>query len=125
MTRLMRYMLNYRGNKLVVAYCNLSKRAVYNLPPPLLEQIPTSNVWECMIRILNTYEKGTIYRYTTDGSNPTVDSPILNEDTVFKENCIVKVIAVHESDKIISVSASFGSIEINNLRNGIPIWRIG
>lgn len=125
MTRLMRYMLNYRGKKLVVAYCKPSKRKLHNLPSPIIEQVSTSNVWECMIRICNRYEDGTIYRYTTDGSYPTLESPILESSTVFDKNCIVKVIAVHESNETISISASFGSIEIDNLKAGIPSWSVG
>lgn len=125
MTRLMRYMLNYRGKKLVVAYCNPSKKALYNLPPPIIEQVRGSSVSECFLKVVNQYEDGTIFRYTTDGSYPTLESPILESDMVFKENCIVKVIAVHDGDNFISVSASYGSIEIDNLRNGIPMWSIG
>ena len=125
MTRLMRYMLNYRGKKLVVAYCTLSKRKLYNLPSPSIEQVSTSKVWECTIRICNKYEDGTIYRYTIDGSYPTLNSPVLEGSTIFDKNCIVKVIAVHESNEIISISASFGSIEIDNLKAGIPSWSVG
>ena len=124
MTRLMRYMLNYRGKKLVVAYCKLSKRKLYNLPPPELEIVETNNSWQCKIAILNGYAKGTTYRYTTDGTYPTVKSPIFDENTLIDTNCTVRIIAVYETENIMYLSASFGEVKITDLKNEIPEYDI-
>ena len=128
MARLMRYMINYQGNRIIsTVHIKLSKPVLYSLVPPMMEKAMTDGVcWECGLNILNSsaFPSGAVFYYTVDGSEPTRQSAVLTADTVIDRNCTVRMIAVYEETKVIRISASVGELIIDDLRNGMPIFWI-
>lgn len=125
MARLMRYMINYQGNKIFSTLSiKLSKPIIYNLNPPILERVDVGKISECSIKVTNTFSDGVRYLYTDDGSDPTKDSAELTSGMRITKNCTIKVIAMVEDANSISMSASAGVLVIDDLRNEMPIFRI-
>ena len=123
MARLMRYMLNMKGNKIFsTLYIKLSKPVIYSLVPPILERVDVGRISECGINVTNTFPEGVKYLYTDDGTYPTKDSPEL-PDRITK-NCTIQVIAVVEQRDAVLISASTGSLVIDDLRNEMPAFRL-
>lgn len=128
MARLMRYMINYQGRKLFSTLSiRLSKSVLYSLPPPVMEPVFQDGVsWECRIGIVNkdAFPDGTVFYYTLDGSDPTRESAVLAEDTVIGRNLTVRMLAVCEEEHAVLMSADIGTLVIDALRNGIPVFTI-
>lgn len=125
MSRLMRYMINYQGNKIVTTHLKLSKPISYNLSPVTLEKVESDVLWRCQVKINGGYEVGVKFAYTLDGTDPTINSPTITDRYIdISSNCTVKVIAIVESNLLIRVSASVTSINIDDLRNGMPVYGI-
>lgn len=123
MARLMRFMINYQGNKIFSTLSiKLSKPVLYDLSPPMLERVDTGRISECGISVSNSFPEGVGFLYTDDGTDPTKSSPELPERIT--KNCTVKVIAIVEHDDYISISASAGVLVIDDLRNEMPIFRL-
>lgn len=128
MARLMRYMFNMNGRKLFsTVHIKLGKPLVYDLVPPVIEIVPyDTEPWHCGLNVINKsgYAEGTVFYYTTDGSEPTKRSLLLTADTEIDRNCTVRIIAVNEGSKTTHISATFGELIVDSLRNGIPIFWI-
>lgn len=124
MSRLMRYMINYQGNKIVKAYCTLSKYKLYSLSPVVIERIDIGFSYKCQIRFSNK-RSGVKYIYTLDGSEPTLSNgTVIENDTIeLVSNCTIKAIAIIESLHVIEISASVSSMSISDLK--LPLVSFG
>lgn len=128
MARLMRYMINYQGRKLFSTLSiKLSKPVVYSFPPPLLKQSFEDGVcWECRLSVANmtAFNKGTVFRYTVDGSVPDESSPAFIDGVLIDRNCTVRIIAIYEDKNTIIKSADAGTLTISTLRNAVPWFQL-
>lgn len=126
MARLMRYMINYQGRKLFSTLSiKLSKPVLYTLPPPILEKVMQDGVtWECCVRLLTSYPEGTIFYYTTDGSEPTESSAVFSDGLIINRNLTIRMIAVCEGEKTVQKSADVGILVIDDLKNAMPVFTL-
>ena len=123
-TRLVRWMLNYQGKKIVTAYCTPSKYKLYSLSPVVIERIDIGFSYKCQIRFSHN-RSGVKYIYTLDGSEPTLSNgTVIENDTIeLASNCTIRAIAIIESRHVIEISASISSMSIADLK--LPLVSFG
>lgn len=96
------------------------KEYTIKLPTPVLAQSVDGDSATVTISNLSdfaTHYGTAIYRYTTDGNDPTAESPEFTSGMAIAENCTVKVIATATNN----VASDAGSVTISTMKVDTPV----